>query len=391
MINAKPTQCITILGATGSIGDSTLSVIDANPHIRVFALTAHNNAKKLAQLCVKYQPQYAVLVNPEQAGALAAELKSAGCVTDVLTGAEALNQVASAPEVDTVMAAIVGFAGLASTLAAATAGKKILLANKEALVVAGDLFMRAVKKHQACLLPVDSEHNAIWQSLPTDYQIGTRSDDVEKIILTASGGPFLYKPLDEFPSITPEQAVAHPNWSMGAKISVDSATMMNKGLEFIEAHWLFAMPAADIDVVIHPQSLIHSMVRYKDQSVISQMGPSDMRVPIASVLGWPQRIDANVPTFDLLSQPSLTFAELDEKRFPCFKLAMQALAAGGGYPCVLNAANEVAVAAFLAGELAFTDIAQQVEQALENYSGSEVDSLSTLSELDAEIRQQARV
>ncbi|OGT52520.1 MAG: 1-deoxy-D-xylulose-5-phosphate reductoisomerase [Gammaproteobacteria bacterium RIFCSPHIGHO2_12_FULL_41_15] len=376
------TKTLTILGSTGSIGQSTLSVVDKNPDIKIFALTAKSNAALLFTQCKKYQPQYAVLLDSAGANDLQQQLKAASLKTQVLTGAKALSQVASVAEVDTVMAAIVGTAGLAPTLAAAKAGKRILLANKESLVMTGHLFMQTVQQSQACLLPVDSEHNAIWQSLPLNYCVGTRCPGVDKIILTASGGPFLHKPLKEFDAITPAQAIAHPNWSMGAKISVDSATMMNKGLEFIEAHWLFAMPAETIDVIIHPQSLIHSMVQYADGSILSQMGPSDMRVPISAVLGWPKRIPSNVAPLDLLKQPSLHFEALDEVRYPCFRLAKQAFIAGGAYPCVLNAANEVAVSDFMAGKIKFTQIAEQVDAAMQRFSGGSADTLEDLVAID---------
>ena len=327
---------LTVLGSTGSIGTSTLDVVARHPDkYRVVALTACRQDELLFEQCQRFKPGYAVLLDEAATGRLKQRIASAGLKTQVLCGEQALQQVASLPEVDAVMAAIVGAAGLRPSLAAAYAGKKILLANKEALVMAGRIFMDAVRKSGATLLPIDSEHNAIFQSLPRDYAANMASSGVSKILLTASGGPFRDTPLSELQQVTPEQACAHPNWVMGRKISVDSASMMNKGLEVIEAHWLFNAAADDIQVVVHPQSVIHSMVQYVDGSVLAQLGNPDMRTPIAYGLAYPQRIDAGVAPLDLFKVAQLNFVEPDFERFPCLALAYQALRTGGTAPAIL--------------------------------------------------------
>ena len=383
------TQSLTILGSTGSIGTSTLDVVARHPErFRIFALSGHSQTAKLAEQCLAFRPQYAVTANEAQAAELRAHLAAAGCQTEVLHGEQALCDIAAAPETDGVMAAIVGAAGLPPTLAAARAGKTIYLANKETLVVSGSLFMQTAAQSGARILPVDSEHNAIYQVLPPEKGY-LKHNGVQSIILTASGGPFLHTDLADFPAITPEQAVKHPNWQMGRKISVDSATMMNKGLELIEAHWLFNCPPEKLETVIHPQSVVHSMVRYADGSVLAQMGTPDMRTPIAYCLGLPERIASGVPPLDFAALSALTFETPDYHRFPCLELAYQAMQAGGGVPCVLNAANEIAVAAFLAGRIRFTDIAHTVRHCLEqDFSGSH-HSLEGLLDLDAAARRAA--
>ena len=383
------TQSLTILGSTGSIGTSTLDVVARHPErFRIFALSGHSQTAKLAEQCLAFRPQYAVTANEAQAAELRTHLAAAGCQTEVLHGEQALCDIAAAPETDGVMAAIVGAAGLPPTLAAARAGKTIYLANKETLVVSGSLFMQTAAQSGARILPVDSEHNAIYQVLPPEKGY-LKHNGVQSIILTASGGPFLHTDLADFPAITPEQAVKHPNWQMGRKISVDSATMMNKGLELIEAHWLFNCPPEKLETVIHPQSVVHSMVRYADGSVLAQMGTPDMRTPIAYCLGLPERIASGVPPLDFATLSALTFETPDYRRFPCLELAYQAMQAGGGVPCVLNAANEIAVAAFLANRIRFTDIAHTVRHCLEqDFSGSH-HSLEGLLDLDAAARRAA--
>lgn len=359
----KRIQAITILGSTGSIGVSTLDVIARHPdRYSVFALTAHTRVDVLLAQCKTFAPRYAVVVDAALAEKLATEIRASGLATEVLSGVTGLETVAAHAEVDTVMAAIVGFAGLAPTLAAVKASKKVLLANKEALVCAGHLFTRAVTASGAQLLPIDSEHNAIFQCLP--YGKSMREAGVSRLILTASGGPFREFSLDAMRLVTPQQACAHPNWSMGQKISVDSATMMNKGLELIEACHLFDIKQACVDIVVHPQSIVHSMVEYRDGSTLAQMGNPDMRTPIAYGLAWPERIDAGVQRLSFASAMRLDFSPPDEVRFPSLRLAREALRANGSAPAVLNAANEVAVAAFLAGRLSFTGIAEVVEQTL---------------------------
>ena len=376
---------VTLLGATGSIGDSTLDVIARHPdRYVVTALAAHRNSDKLAALCRQFRPAYAAMLDVAAARALEREL--AGGPTRVLAGPDALAHVAALPEVDTVLAAIVGAAGLAPTLAAARAGKRILLANKEALVIGGGLFMAAVDEGGATLLPIDSEHNAVFQCLPAGYARDPRGAGIRRLLLTASGGPFRTRPLDELDAATPDQACAHPNWTMGRKISVDSATMMNKGLEVIEAHHLFAVGLDRLRILIHPQSVVHSMVEYRDGSTLAQLGPSDMRVPIASALAWPRRMDTPCTPLDLAAIGELTFLAPDEERFPATLLAREAAAAGGAAPAVLNAANEVAVAAFLAGQIAFTDISALVAQTLERDLPPAPQSLEDVLSVDAEAR-----
>lgn len=383
-------QVLTILGSTGSIGESTLDVVSRHPEkFRVFALAGHRQVDKLAAQCKQFRPEYAVVGDAGHAAELEKKFKQEGIDTQVLYGAQALIDVASADEVSGVMCAIVGAAGLPSALAAARKGKTIYLANKETLVVSGALFMETARQNGATVLPIDSEHNAIFQVLPRDYTGRLNEHGINSIILTASGGPFLNADLSTFDSITPEQAVKHPNWSMGRKISVDSASMMNKGLELIEAHWLFNCPPEKLEVVIHPQSVIHSMVRYRDGSVLAQLGNPDMRTPIAYCLGLPERIDSGVGELDFGALSALTFQEPDFDRFPCLKLAYQALNAGGVAPCVLNAANEVAVAAFLDKRIKFTDIAKVVAHCLaQDFSDGHHDIESLLAQ-DAQTRRQA--
>ena len=384
-------QVLTILGSTGSIGESTLDVVSRHPEkFRVFALAGHRQVDKLVAQCKQFRPEYAVVGDAGHAAELEKKLKQEGIDTQVLYGSQALIDVASADEVSGVMCAIVGAAGLPSALAAAQKGKTIYLANKETLVVSGALFMETARQNGATVLPIDSEHNAIFQVLPRDYTGRLNEHGINSIILTASGGPFLNTDLSTFDSITPEQAVKHPNWSMGRKISVDSASMMNKGLELIEAHWLFNCPPEKLEVVIHPQSVIHSMVRYRDGSVLAQLGNPDMRTPIAYCLGLPERIDSGVGELDFGALSALTFQKPDFDRFPCLKLAYQAMNAGGAAPCVLNAANEVAVAAFLDKRIKFTDIAKVVAHCLaQDFSDGRHDIEGLLAQ-DAQTRRQAR-
>jgi 1-deoxy-D-xylulose-5-phosphate reductoisomerase len=378
---------ITVLGATGSVGLNTLDVIARHPDkYGVFALTANSKVDELAELCVVYKPKYAVLGSANAAQQLKDKLNSLNVDTEVLCGDDGLCQVASHPQVDSVMAAIVGAAGLNSTLAAAKAGKKVLLANKEALVMAGDLFMQAIAASGATLLPIDSEHNAIFQCLPQTETKSLAEKGVERILLTASGGPFRQFTAVQMRGVSPEQACAHPNWSMGRKISVDSATLMNKGLELIEACWLFDTDQSGIDVVVHPQSIIHSMVRYVDGSVIAQMGNPDMRTPIAYGLAWPERIDAGVKPLDFIQIGSLDFEAPDEQRFPCLVLAREAWQQGGTASAVLNAANEIAVAAFLNKIIGFTDIASIIEQVLAKQSTVKATTIEVVQAADAEAR-----
>ena len=383
-------QVLTILGSTGSIGESTLDVVSRHPEkFRVFALAGHRQVDKLAAQCKQFCPEYAVVGDADHAAELEKKLKQEGISTQVLYGSQALIDVASADEVSGVMCAIVGAAGLPSALAAAQKGKTIYLANKETLVVSGALFMETARQNSATVLPIDSEHNAIFQVLPRDYTGRLNEHGINSIILTASGGPFLNTDLSTFDSITPEQAVKHPNWSMGRKISVDSASMMNKGLELIEAHWLFNCPPEKLEVVIHPQSVIHSMVRYRDGSVLAQLGNPDMRTPIAYCLGLPERINSGVGELDFGALSALTFQKPDFDRFPCLKLAYQAMNAGGAAPCVLNAANEVAVAAFLDKCIKFTDIAKVVAHCLaQDFSDGRHDIEGLLAQ-DAQTRRQA--
>ena len=387
---STPLQNITVLGSTGSIGVSTLDVIRRHPdRYRVFALCAHSQLDKLFEQCVEFRPRFAVLRDAVLAAQLAERCRAAGLDTEIRHGVEALVEMSSLPEVDAVMAAIVGAAGLEPTLAAAQAGKKVMLANKEVLVMAGELFMHAVRKNGASLLPVDSEHNAIFQSLPTDFARGLAQCGVQKILLTASGGPFRNTPLADLANVTPDQACAHPNWVMGRKISVDSATMMNKGLEVIEARWLFDAPPEMIQVVVHPQSVIHSAVQYVDGSVLAQMGNPDMRTPIAYAMAWPERITAGVEPLDLFKIARLDFVAPDFERFRCLQLAYDALREGGTAPAILNAANEVAVAAFLDGALPFLGIARLDEAVLQALPAGPEGSLADVLAADAEARRLA--
>ncbi len=383
-------QSVTVLGSTGSIGISTLDVLSQHPDkYKVFALTASNSVEKMYEQCIKFAPNIAVMLNEDAAQQLAIRLRKIGSETQVLSGENSLASVASDTHTDIVVAAIVGAAGLMPTLAAAKSGKRILLANKEALVMSGALFMKAVEENGATLLPVDSEHNAIWQCLPVGEQQQHHfiNKGIRKIILTASGGPFRDFDVGKLESVTPEQAVAHPNWSMGQKISVDSATMMNKGLEVIEAHWLFGLPSEQIDVVLHRQSIIHSMVDYVDGSVLAQMGNPDMRTPIANALAWPQRIDSGVKPLDLVETGRLDFSAADYQHFPCLKLAYQALEAGGTSTAILNAANEIAVAAFLDKKIGFMDIARIIERVLTQLTPSNADSLEQILTDDKKSRE----
>ncbi|NHO64192.1 1-deoxy-D-xylulose-5-phosphate reductoisomerase [Aestuariicella hydrocarbonica] len=382
-------QNLTILGSTGSIGVSTLDVVARHPErFTVFALTANTQAEALLQQCLLHKPRYAVMRDEAAAEHLARDLRSAGSETQVLAGEAGLVQVAEAAEVQTVMAAIVGSAGLSPTLAAVTAGKKVLLANKESLVMAGGLFMQAVKDSGAVLLPIDSEHNAIFQCLPVDYR-GIEDAGIRRILLTGSGGPFRETPIADLASMTPDQACAHPNWSMGRKISVDSATMMNKGLEFVEACWLFDARPEQIEIVVHPQSVIHSMVEYNDGSVLAQMGNPDMRTPIAHALAWPDRIDSGVASLDFMVTSRLDFEAPSFERFPGLRLSIEAAKAEGIMPAVLNAANEVAVAAFLEGRAGFTDIPVIIEKVLGQTRQRDAKDLSVVIEADAQAREMA--
>jgi len=361
---SRPLQ-ITILGATGSIGLSTLDVVARHPdRYDVFALTGFSRLAELRALCLKHRPRYAVVSDQAQARILQDQLHADGVSTRVLDGEGGLSEVAAHPEVDVIMAAIVGAAGLKPTLAAVQSGKRVLLANKEALVMSGALFMQALRDSGAVLLPIDSEHNAIFQCLPTDYSQGLGTVGVRRILLTASGGPFREMAPDLLSDVTPEQACAHPNWSMGRKISVDSASMMNKGLELIEACWLFDARPHQVEVVIHPQSVIHSMVDYVDGSVLAQLGNPDMRTPIAHALAWPERIESGVSALDLLRVGRLDFQAPDDRRFPCLRLARTAAEVGGTAPAMLNAANEVAVDAFLNRRIRFTEIASIIDDVL---------------------------
>ena len=381
---------LTVLGATGSIGVSTLDVVARHPdRFEVVALTGHNQVELLAAQCRQFRPAYAVVGSATAAQQLAGLLRDAGVRSEVLYGADALVKVASLPEVDAVMAAIVGAAGLSPALAAARAGKRLLLANKEALVMAGAVFMVEVRRAGALLLPIDSEHNAVFQSMPYDYSGDMTRGGVRRILLTASGGPFRTASLEVLTRVTPEQAVAHPKWVMGRKISVDSATMMNKGLEVIEAHWLFNAPAARIEVVIHPQSVIHSLVDYEDGSVLAQLGNPDMRTPIAHALAWPQRIDSGVAPLDLFAIGQLNFERPDPVRFPCLDLAYRALRAEGNAAAVLNAANEVAVAAFLERRLPFLGIAELIAATLDAVPQAALPDLAAVLEADRQGRAMA--
>ncbi|MEW6352939.1 MAG: 1-deoxy-D-xylulose-5-phosphate reductoisomerase [Pseudomonadota bacterium] len=381
---------VTILGATGSIGASTLDVLARHPErFRVTALSANTEVERLFALCVAHRPAYAVMADARAAEQLRARLKRANPDIEVLAGAEALQTIAALPQTDCVVAAIVGAAGLLPTLAAARAGKRVLLANKEALVMAGRLFMDEVRAHGAQLIPIDSEHNAIFQCLPHRPDVDLQQAGVRRILLTASGGPFRTLPLADLEHVTPKQACAHPNWVMGRKISVDSATMMNKGLEVIEACWLFDTTPERIQVLLHPQSVMHSMVEYEDGSVLAQLGSPDMRTPIAHALAWPQRVASGAPRLDLLSVARLDFEAVDERRFPCLRLAFEALRRGGTASALLNAANEIAVQAFLEGRLAFTGIARVIEAVLTRLDARPADTLDAILQDDAAARTAA--
>lgn len=386
-----PRQKLVVLGATGSIGVNTLDVVARHPErFEVLALSALHRIDLLFEQCRRFRPGFAVVGSDEAGVRLDRMLRDAGCETSVLVGVDSLERIASLPEADAVMAAIVGAAGLRPALAAAKAGKKVLLANKEALVMAGPVFMQEVRRNKAILLPIDSEHNAIYQCLPDHFSSNLDDNGVRRILLTASGGPFRQMPLEALERVTPEQACAHPNWVMGKKISVDSATMMNKGLEVIEAHWLFDAPWEKIEVVIHPQSVIHSMVEYADGSVIAQLGNPDMRTPIAHALAYPERIEAGVAPLDLCRIGALNFERPDYQRFPCLGLAYEALKRGGNSPAVLNAANEVAVEAFLDGKLAFTRIPGVIEQTLACVPWGEAAELDAVLAADTAGREAAR-
>jgi len=383
-------RALAILGATGSIGQSTLDVVSRyDGAFIIHALTAHTSAEVLFELCLRHKPRVAVLSGLAEDAALRSRLRDSGSATELLFGQEAL--VRAVEGCDVVMAAIVGAAGLPPTLAAARSGKRILLANKEALVMAGPLFMQEVRKAGAVLLPIDSEHNAVFQCLPTDAGARARLTEVRRIILTASGGPFRTASVEKLRTVTPEEACAHPNWVMGRKISVDSATMMNKGLEVIEARWLFDIEPSRIEVVIHPQSVIHSMVEYVDGSTIAQLSNPDMRVPIAHALAFPGRVESGATPLDLAAIGQLSFERPDLQRFPCLRLAYSALAAGGTAPAILNAANEIAVDAFLNGRLSFNGIAQVDEEVLGSVSSGHADSLETVLEADRRARASAHL
>jgi len=387
---------MTILGSTGSVGTSTLSVVRSNPDdFTVKALVAGRNVDVMAQQCLEFQPAYASMADEASARALRAILAEQGCRTEVLSGQDAAIELAALDDVDQVMSAIVGAAGLLPTLAAVRAGKQVLLANKESLVTCGRIFMDAVRQSQSQLLPIDSEHNAIFQSLPevVQKQLGFASlkeHGISRIILTGSGGPFRELPLNHFSDVTPEQACAHPNWSMGRKISVDSATMMNKGLEYIEARWLFNASAAEMEVIIHPQSVIHSMVRYCDGSVLAQLGSPDMRTPIAHAMAYPQRVKTEVEALDFCKMGAMTFGAPDYTRYPCLQLAIEASNTGQAATTALNAANEISVAAFLNGELRFTDIASLNREVMEQLVSAEPDSVEEVLHIDALARARAK-
>ena len=377
---------VSILGATGSVGVNTLKVIEAHAEkYAVFALTAHQNIERLHEQCLKYRPEVAVVADEHLVERFSAKFSGKGYKPDIYAGTRGLELAASLDEVDFVMAAIVGAAGLPATLAAARAGKRVLLANKEALVMSGSLLMDMASRHAAELLPIDSEHNAVFQCLS-----GSNETDVEKIVLTASGGPFLTLPLDEFAGVTPEQACAHPNWDMGRKISVDSATMMNKGLEVIEACMLFKKNPRDIEVVIHPQSIIHSLVGYVDGSMLAHLAYPDMRVPIAHALAWPQRIRSGVSGIDLAKLGPLNFCAPDLNRFPCLRLAYEALELSGSAAVILNAANEVAVESFLKSEIRFTEIPDVIDASLQHVEHESMRELEMILSKDRQTRMYAR-
>ena len=383
---------ITILGSTGSIGVSTLDVVARHPdRYAVEALTAYRDVDGLLRQCLQFRPRYAVMVDESGARQLKNLLSQHGLATEVLAGAAALTEIAGMPGSDTIMAAIVGVAGLPPTMAAARAGKTILLANKESLVSAGPVFVEAVRRSGSILLPIDSEHNAVFQALPAGYAGNPGDAGVRRILLTASGGPFRRHTAEQLRLVTPEAACAHPNWVMGRKISVDSATMMNKGLEVIEAHWLFNAAPEQIEVVVHPESVVHSLVEYVDGSVLAQLGNPDMRTPIAHALGYPERINAGTSFLDLVKTSTLHFEAPDFQRFPSLRLAYDALAAGGNAPIALNAANEVAVSRFLTGNLRFIDIPALVEDVMSATPAGQVSTLDGVLGVDAECRRRASV
>lgn len=383
---------ICILGSTGSIGISTLDVVARHPdQYKVVALTANTNIDDLFQQCLDHNPHYVVVVDEQKAECFKQRISTTAIAhIQVLAGREALVEVATLAEVDSVMAAIVGAAGLMPSLAAAQAGKTVLLANKEALVMSGDIFMQAVAESGAVLLPIDSEHNAIFQCMPAQFRTGHRALEARRILLTASGGPFRNTPIDQLQDVTPEQAIAHPNWDMGKKISVDSATMMNKGLELMEACILFAMPSEKIQVVIHPQSVIHSMVDYLDGTVLAQMGNPDMRIPIAHAMAWPERFESGAEPLNIFDVQRLDFEQPDLNRFPCLRLAYEAINAGGIMPAVLNAANEIAVEAFLNEQIRFTDIPLIIDKCMQEFTVDEADSLDTVLKKDQLAREISR-
>jgi len=379
---------VTLLGSTGSVGLSTLDVLARHPdRYRLVAITANTDVQAVVRQCIQWHPRYAVMADERAADLLQQALSNLAPDVEVLAGQQGLVQVASLPETDYVMAAIVGAAGLLPTLAAARAGKRILLANKEALVMSGRLFMDAVRESKAELLPIDSEHNALFQCLPAGYSGGLVRAGVTRIVITASGGPFRTTSAAELERVTPDQACAHPNWAMGRKISVDSATMMNKGLEVIEAGWLFDASPEQIQVVLHPQSVIHSLVEYADGSMLAQMGSPDMRIPIAHALAWPERMNSGAKPLDLVALSRLDFEAVDLLRFPCLRLAIEAMSAGGTASTLLNAANEVAVSEFLAGRIRFTDIARTVDSALENLGVVDATNLDMILEADRLARE----
>lgn len=381
---------ITILGSTGSIGKSTLDIIAKHSErFKVIALSANRNIDTLFQQCLQYKPLFAAILQPEKALELQQKISQAGLKTQVLTGQQGLITIASLSETDYVVAALVGAAGLSSTLAAAKNGKRILLANKEALVMSGKLLMDTVKLNNATLLPIDSEHNAIFQCWPKDFLLGQNCPQIRKIILTASGGPFRKRDLDQFETITPQEAWTHPNWNMGKKVSIDSATMMNKTLEVIEAHWLFDIEPKNIEVILHPQSVVHSLVEFIDGSMLAQLGNPDMRVPISNALAWPERIQSGVASLDLIACGNLQFETIDERRYPTIKLAYEVLAAGGTTSAILNAANEVAVEAFIAEKISFLDIVKICTETLEKIPKLAANSLENIMHSDSEARRVA--
>jgi 1-deoxy-D-xylulose-5-phosphate reductoisomerase len=381
---------VTVLGSTGSIGISTLDVLARHrDRFRVVALTANTAVDRLFRQCCEYVPEYAVVADPDGAERLDQLLRKQSVDVKVLSGVEGLEQAAGLPQAQYVMAAIVGAAGLLPTLAAARAGKRVLLANKESLVMSGRILMDAVRDNGAQLLPIDSEHNAIFQCMPSDYARGLNAVGVKRILLTASGGPFREIPLSELGNVTPEQACAHPNWDMGRKISVDSATMMNKGLEVVEACWLFNTSPSQVQVVVHPQSVVHSMVEYVDGSVLAQLGNPDMRTPIANALSWPERIASGVDSLDIFAVARLDFERPDLVRFPCLRLAYEAMEAGGTASTVLNAANEIAVKSFLDRKLTFVDIPKVIEQTLAEIPARDAVDLQAVHDADQQARQAA--